>query len=70
MRENLIRLCCVLLGALLTLSAVMIRERFAEAKGEELAASESVYIEPEEEAETAWARSSAILVSVSCSWVM
>lgn len=51
MRENLIRLCCVLLGVLLTLSAVMIRERFAEAKGEELAASESVYIEPEEKAE-------------------
>lgn len=51
MRENLIRLCCVLLGALLTLSAVMIRERFAERKGEEFAVSESVYIEPEEEAE-------------------
>lgn len=51
MRENLIRLCCVLLGVLLTLSAVMIRERFAEGKGEELAVSESVYIEPEEKAE-------------------
>lgn len=51
MRENLIRLCCVLLGALLTLSAVMIRERVAEVKGEELAVSESVYIEPEEKAE-------------------